>query len=308
MESKSIKESCSEQNSSGTKPPFVLCLPVTSSRSTAFKASARIVSQDYNRLIPPEHGDDAGSIALYLDPRYEYTTALPSSTNATQLTPYLPVHLATAQQEEQEEPESRPPSNYDQIVITHATLMGLAFVLLMPLGVFIMRLLSSKNTVWYHASMQLLAYTIALAAFGLGAWMATVSGAWTASNGHPILGTIIIALLLLQPALGYVHHRIYVQQKARTAWGVAHVWYGRVLILLAVINGGLGLQLSGNTVKGEIAYGVIAGVMFLLYLAVLGVAYLRKDNKGETIGEKGIGSPKTKSGDGEVDGHGSAAS
>ncbi len=49
-----------------------------------------------------------------------------------------------------------------------------------------------------------------------------------------------------------------------------------MLIVLAVINGGLGLQLSDNTIKGEIAYGVVAGVMFLLYLAVLGVAYWRK--------------------------------
>ncbi|KAL8854535.1 MAG: hypothetical protein Q9221_000570 [Calogaya cf. arnoldii] len=194
---------------------------------------------------------------------------------------------ASAQQEEEEESESRPPSNFHRIVITHAALMGIAFVLLMPIGVFLIRLLSSKNTVWYHASVQLLAYATALAAFGLGAWMATVSGAWTASNGHPILGTIIIALLLLQPVLGYVHHRIYIRRKGRTAWGISHVWYGRMLILLAVINGGLGLQLSDNTIKGEIAYGIIVGVMFLLYLAVLGVAHLRKgknSHEGEKMG------------------------
>lgn len=159
--------------------------------------------------------------------------------------------------------------------------MGLVFVLLLPLGVFLIRLLPSKNKVRYHASLQLLSSALALAAFGLGAWMATVSGAWTASNGHPILGTIIIALLLLQPVLGYVHHRLYIVHRkgGRTAWGVAHVWYGRLLIVLAVINGGLGLQLSDNTIKGEIAYGVVAGVMFLLYLAVLGVAYWRKGDQ-----------------------------
>lgn len=185
--------------------------------------------------------------------------------------------------------------------------MGLVFVLLLPLGVFLIRLLSSKNKIWYHASVQLFAYALALAAFGLGAWMATVSGAWTASNGHPILGTIIIALLLLQPVLGYVHHRIYIQRKAPTAWGVAHVWYGRLLILLAVINGGLGLQLSDNTVKGEIAYGVVAGVMFLLYLAVLGVAYLRKDKKGERTGEKMVQGEKSRGSDEKVDGHGGGA-
>lgn len=79
------------------------------------------------------------------------------------------------------------------------------------------------------------------------------------------------------------------RKDGRTAWGVAHVWYGRLLIVLAVINGGLGLQLSDNTIKGEIAYGVVAGVMFLLYLAVLGVAYWRKghQSRGEEDGGGG---------------------
>ncbi len=121
--------------------------------------------------------------------------------------------------------------------------------------------------------------------------MATGGSEWKASNGHPVLGTVIIALLLVQPVLGYVQHRIYVRRKEQrgTGWGIVHVWYGRVLILLAVINGGLGLQLSGNTVAGEIAYGVVAGVMGVLYLAVLGWIYLRKgkmDGVGTGTGEK----------------------
>ena len=172
--------------------------------------------------------------------------------------------------------------------------MGAAFVLFMPLGVFLIRLTSFNGLVWAHAGIQASAYTVALAAFGLGAWMATVSDQWVAFNGHPIIGTIVIGLLLLQPVLGYVHHLIYVKEHKRTLWIYSHIWYGRALILLAVINGGLGLQLSGNTVKGEIAYGVIAGVMFLLYLAVLAIAYLRKDKspEGET-GEKMVGGPKS---------------
>ncbi|CAF9930393.1 MAG: hypothetical protein HETSPECPRED_007622 [Heterodermia speciosa] len=162
--------------------------------------------------------------------------------------------------------------------------MGAAFVLFMPLGVFLIRLTSFKGVIWVHAGIQIFAYLAALAAFGLGAWMATVTGQWVPGNGHPIIGTIVIGLLVVQPFLGYVHHPIYVREHKSTLWIYSHIWYGRALILVAVINGGLGLQLSGNTVKGEIAYGVVAGVMFLLYLAALAVSYLRKDNshKGET--------------------------
>lgn len=200
------------------------------------------------------------------------------------------------------------PSDYHRVVIVHGTLMGAAFVLFMPLAVFLIRLTSFKGLIWWHAGIEIFAYLTALAAFGLGAWMATVSGQWKADNGHPILGTTIIGLLALQPVLGYVHHLIYVRTQKRTIWIYSHIWYGRTLIILAVINGGLGLQLSGNTVKGEIAYGVIAGVMFLLYLAVLAIAYLRKDKspEGET-GEKMIGGPKNEKYDQEANGSANGA-
>jgi hypothetical protein len=48
---------------------------------------------------------------------------------------------------------------------------------------------------------------------------------------------------------------------------------GRILITLGIINGGLGLRLADNATRGEcIAYGVIAGIIWLLWvvLAVFG--------------------------------------
>lgn len=80
---------------------------------------------------------------------------------------------------------------------------------------------------------------------------------------------LVIGLMFLQPFLGLAHHYIYVRSNRPTFWGKGHTWFGRGLILLGTINGGLGLQLANNTTKGEIAYGVIAGVMFLTYLGVI---------------------------------------
>jgi hypothetical protein len=54
-------------------------------------------------------------------------------------------------------------------------------------------------------------------------------------------------------------------------------------MILAVVNGGLGLKLAANTKHGEIAYGVVAGVVGLIYIlfAVFrrksGSSVLRKD-------------------------------
>lgn len=197
--------------------------------------------------------------------------------------------------------EEKKPADYHVVLIVHATLMGAAFVLFMPLGVFLIRLTSFKGLVWAHAGIQVFAYIVALAAFGLGAWLATVSGQWSAGNGHPIIGTIVIGLLILQPVLSYVHHVIYAKEHRRTFWITAHIWYGRALLVLGVINGGLGLQLSDNTVKGEIAYGVIAGVMFLLYVAVLAISYGRKSSGLENeIGEKKVGGPQSEKSDEEM--------
>ena len=52
-----------------------------------------------------------------------------------------------------------------------------------------------------------------------------------------------------------------------------------------MINAGLGLMLSDNTVKGEIAYGVVAGVMWCIWLAVVIWSSLR--TRGDIIGETG---------------------
>ena len=48
-------------------------------------------------------------------------------------------------------------------------------------------------------------------------------------------------------------------------------------------------MLSDNTVKGEIAYGVIAGLMWVIWMAVAVWGHLRSiDKLGET-GEKALG-------------------
>ena len=97
--------------------------------------------------------------------------------------------------------------------------------------------------------------------------------------------------LVFQPIGGLIHHYMYKKYQRRTIWAVTHVWWGRLILTAGIINGGLGLMLSGNTVKGEIAYGVIAGVVWLTWMAVAVWGQLRSrgtSGTGET-GEKAWG-------------------
>ena len=111
-----------------------------------------------------------------------------------------------------------------------------------------------------------------------------------ASNGHPIIGIIVIGALLFQPIGGLIHHYKYAHQNKKTFWAPTHVWLGRLFITAGIINGGLGLMLSGNTVKGEIAYGVIAGVIWCIWVAVSTWSAISTRGTVDETGEKGLGS------------------
>lgn len=72
--------------------------------------------------------------------------------------------------------------------------------------------------------------------------------------------------------------------------GLVHKWNGRVFLILGVINGGLGLQLSGNSTAAEIAYGVLAGVFFTLWFVVVVVRKLTESKTKEVEGKRDVSS------------------
>ncbi|KAK3721553.1 DOMON domain-containing protein frrs1L [Vermiconidia calcicola] len=148
----------------------------------------------------------------------------------------------------------------------HGPLMGIAFVLVFPLGAWIVRL--SKVTVWVHASIQLLGWMMMLAGLALGIRLGRLTDL-PSNNAHTILGTLVVLFLFFQPLLGYVHHLRFRKLQKQTKWTLMHTWNGRVAVLLGMLNGGLGLRLANNTTSGEIGYGVVAGVSGAAYLALI---------------------------------------
>jgi hypothetical protein len=70
---------------------------------------------------------------------------------------------------------------------------------------------------------------------------------------------------------------LYKKTGGRTPVSHIHIWLGRSTLICGAVNGGLGLQLAANSKHGEIAWGVVAGVVALLYAAI--VLVKRKDGK-----------------------------
>jgi len=106
---------------------------------------------------------------------------------------------------------------------------------------------------------------------------------------------IVVGVLFFQPLSGWLAHHLFVQQKQKTWAHYIHRWLGRVFVVAGGINGGLGLQLAGTPKSGTIAYGLVAGVMFLAWFGVVIFDLVRPkqeaqadpdpDEEGKGVGE-----------------------
>ncbi|KAG0649647.1 hypothetical protein D0Z07_4061, partial [Hyphodiscus hymeniophilus] len=148
----------------------------------------------------------------------------------------------------------------------HGIIMGITVVLLFPLGATYVRLFGNASL---HAILQLFSLVALICGFGLGIKLAKMTDYLYKSTGrtHTVFGTVIVALFLIQPFLGFFHHYKFKKTGGRSPVSYMHIWYGRILMTLAVINGGLGLKLADNTRDGKIIYGVVSGVVACLYIA-----------------------------------------
>ncbi|KAI0196159.1 hypothetical protein EV127DRAFT_124259 [Xylaria flabelliformis] len=163
----------------------------------------------------------------------------------------------------------------------HGILMSIVMVVLYPVGSILMPLVGS----WVlHAVWQMVAFLAMWAAFGLGITLAHRTGI-NFTEHHTILGTVVVVLFGVQPIGGLIHHRYYTKHQKRGLVSHGHIWYGRILMVLGIINGGLGLKLAGAAQSLVIAYSVIAAVFFSVYIggAVLGEV---KRHRGTGLGDR----------------------
>lgn len=188
----------------------------------------------------------------------------------------------------------------DNILIIHAVLAVLAWAFFAPIGAIILRLnLQSAPLLRIHGLFQILSCLMYIVAVGLGIWLARDSAKYkpTWSDPHPIMGLGILTVALFQPFLGLIHHDVFkkrlvfwraglsTKKPGRTIWGWMHVWNGRSLITLGVINGGFGIRLASKspfqdaatTRKAYIGYGVVGGLMWLLYAGVSALFAYRRN-------------------------------
>ncbi|EWC48905.1 hypothetical protein DRE_00210 [Drechslerella stenobrocha 248] len=160
--------------------------------------------------------------------------------------------------------------------IAHGTIMAVAFAVGFPMGAIFLRTLPRPWHVYVHIGTQVFSTCLAFTGLGLGVWLGLNTR--YLDYAHTIIGMAVVASLVIQPVLGVIHHSIYKKKQMPTWWGFAHRWFGRVILIVGIVNGGLGLLLAENTRAGEIVYGAVAGVVGLVWLVVV-VLWLRQLKK-----------------------------
>ena len=147
--------------------------------------------------------------------------------------------------------------------------MSTCFLVLFPLFSLALYLPAAKRVPYIHAPLQLVTLCLLIVGFALGVNVARELELTT--RYHPIIGEVVIAIMvLIQPAMGLMQHLRYRKTGERGVFGLIHRWTGRLVIVLAVINGGCGLKLGRSTSGWPIVvYPLIAAVMLLFYIAVV---------------------------------------
>lgn len=151
-------------------------------------------------------------------------------------------------------------SNWPAVI--HALAACAAFVLLMPTGVVFLRVI--PESVRWHWANQTLAAALALFGVMMGIYLSTM---YTRSQSfraaHQVIGLVCAAALVLQWALGFWHHRIFKLTRRPTRYGPVHRYFGQAVVVLGVVNGGIGLTWSraaGRVVAGYVVAVVVVGV------------------------------------------------
>ncbi|KAI1618064.1 hypothetical protein EDD36DRAFT_425561 [Exophiala viscosa] len=155
----------------------------------------------------------------------------------------------------------------------HAILMPLVFVVLFPLSALTLYLPYNEKVRHVHAPLQVVSIILMLVGLAMGVRLANKLD--EIDKYHQVIGFIVVGwMVIIQPALGLAQHLNFRKNGTRSPMGHGHRWVGRAMILLGIVNGGLGFMQAGKVGSEEtptyavILYSAVAVAIFVLYFAV----------------------------------------
>ena len=182
--------------------------------------------------VGPEEGfySDSQSAALKFHREFGVFTLDMKKTNGVADTPVL----NKDSQNEGTALVSHETGKSDYKATLHATFMIFFIIVLMNVGIVIMRV---GGWARWHAVNQMFGVAGTLAGLALGVLTSFHYQRSRSFNSyHQIIGYIVVAAIFGQLGLGITHHLEYRKTQAPTKFGRIHLWLGRGILGVAIIN------------------------------------------------------------------------
>lgn len=178
---------------------------------------------------------------------------------------------------------------FNHVRNAHACIMSIVFIVLFPLGAisihlpidqipFLKNSYLVKKVMAIHVPIQLLGFAMMIGAMGLGIAMAQFLDYFNEpvphARAHTVIGLVVCCVLILfQPAMGYIQHRHFKKTGGKSPFAYAHRWLGRSMIVLGMINTGLGFQLASSNIvvptSSYIRSYVLLGVLVTIWSSLV---------------------------------------
>jgi len=160
------------------------------------------------------------------------------------------------------------PSSVPALIIIHAVLLAGSFLLLFPLGVTLLRW---RSLVRIHYILQLSATALCVIGLAVAIVMSVIGIEYADfDQTHQILGIAVVTALAVQALLGWWHHRTYKAMGRRTLVSWAHIWTGKTVVFVGLVDAVLGAALASETALA-IGLGVVG---LLIYVGMTAAAYI----------------------------------
>ncbi|CEL09736.1 hypothetical protein ASPCAL12866 [Aspergillus calidoustus] len=200
-------------------------------------------------------------------------------------------------------------SIHSSLVTAHAVLMSLTFLVFFPL--FALSVPLGYPLLKVHAPLQASTVLSTLIGAGIGLYIWLSWGIPPSAAPHPILGLALISLLtFILPTLGYLQHLHFVRVGRKGIYAYAHRWLARLVILVGVGNGVVGLLWAGAERRLVGWYVAFATLVLLVYVGIKrriarGVEGRRKDSIErieDPYRDLDVDNVEVEGGDGDADG------
>ena len=82
------------------------------------------------------------------------------------------------------------------------------------------------------------------------------------NSAHQVIGILLFAALFVQLGLGLAHHHIYRKSQKPTALSKVHLVLGPAIVIIGLINGGLGISLANSSVTAYVVVLIVLAAAF----------------------------------------------